>query len=109
MELGGFDPTNAWGFSFAWEKQRSAADGGRIVEQATLTAQQTKDELDTWILIRHKIAHGDVLPAEARFVALATGSRAGVPRLKRANADRCLNFFQQPVNVTGNEAANRFP
>lgn len=49
-----FDPTVAWGFGFAWEKQRSTAQGGRITEQATLTAQQTKDELDTWILIRHK-------------------------------------------------------
>lgn len=105
----GFDPTTAWGLTFAWEKQRSTAHGGRIAEQATLTVQQTKDELDTWILIRHKIAHGDVLPAEPRFIALATGSRAGVPRLKRANADRCLNFFQQLVSVTGNEANRQFP
>lgn len=42
-------------------------------------------------------------------MALATGSRAGVPRLKRANADRCLNFFQQLVNVTGNQAEIQFP
>ena len=46
----GFDPTASWGFTFAWEKQRSTADGGRITEQATPTPQQTKDELDTWIL-----------------------------------------------------------
>jgi hypothetical protein len=48
-------------------------------------------------------------PAEPRFTAVATGSRAGVPRLKRANADRCLNFFQRLVNVTGDEAENQFP
>jgi hypothetical protein len=91
------------------EKQRSTAHGGRITEQATLTAQQTKDELDTWILIRHKIAHGDALPAEPRFIAVATGSRGGVPRLKRANADRCPNFFQRLVAVTGDKAENQFP
>lgn len=104
-----FDPTGSWGFTFTWEKQRSTAHGGRITEQATLTAQQTKNEMDTWILIRHKIAHGDALPAEPRFIAVATGSRAGVPRLKRANADRCLNFFQRLGAVTGDEAANLFP
>jgi len=105
----GFDPTPAWGFTFSWEKQRSAAHGGRITDQATLTVQQAKDELDTWIQVRHKIAHGDALPAEARFTALATGARAGVPRLKRANADRCLNFFQRLVTVTGDEADTQYP
>ena len=79
------------------------------MHQATLTAQQAKGELDTWIQIRHKIAHGDALPAEPRFIALATGARAGVPRLKRANADRCLNFFQRLVSVTGDEADTQFP
>lgn len=105
----GFDPTAAWGLTFTWEKQRSTAHGGRLSEQATLTPQRTKDELDTWIQIRHKIVHGDALPSEPRFIALATGARSGVPRLKRANADRCLNFFQQLVAATGNEADRLFP
>lgn len=85
------------------------AYGGQILGQATLTAQQTKDELDTWIQIRHKIAHGDALPAEPRFTALATGARAGVPRLKRADADRCLSFFERLVSVTGQQADTQFP
>ena len=105
----GFDPTSAWGFTFTWEKQRSAAHGGRLSDQASLTAQQARDELDTWIQIRHKIAHGDALPAEPHFTALATGARAGVPRLKRANADRCLSFFKRLVSVTGVEAHTQFP
>lgn len=105
----GFDPTTAWGFTFSSEKQRSTAHGGRISELAILTPQQTKDELDTWIQIRHKIAHRDALPADPRFTALATGARAGVPRLKRANADRCLHFFERLVCVTGDEAKKLFP
>jgi hypothetical protein len=37
-------------------------------------------------------------PAIATFSASA-GAKAGVPRLKRAKADRCLNFFLRLVAV----------
>jgi hypothetical protein len=48
-------------------------------------------------------------PAEPRFTAPATGARAGVPRLKRADADRCLSFFERLVSVTGQQADTQFP
>ncbi len=103
-----FDPTPAWAFTYLWEKQRSVRHGGRITGQRRFP-QQTKDELDTWVLIRHKIAHGDAIPAEPRFQALATGQRNGVPRLKRIDADRCLTFFQQLVAVTGGRGLEGVP
>jgi hypothetical protein len=104
-----FNPAPAWSFTFSWEKQRSIAHGGAIAHQATLTSQQAKDELDTWVLIRHKIAHGDSLPAEPRFQRLATGERKGLPRIKRADADRCLRFFERLVAITDSEATKAYP
>jgi len=104
-----FDPTPAWGFSYTWEKQRSLAHGGRIIGRATLTHPQAQNELDTWIQIRHKIAHGDAIPPEPRYVAFATGCRTGVRRLRRVDADRCLNFVQKLVGVTSAAAERDFP
>lgn len=104
-----FDPTPAWAFTYSWEKQRSVFHSGWFNDSATLTVQQAKNELDTWILVRHKIVHGDVIPAEPRFLALVTGSKNGMPRLKRVDADRCVNFFVRLVETTAAAAGTQFP
>ena len=95
-----FDPSLSWAVTYSWEKQRSVAHGGGFDDSATLTTSEAKEDLDTYVLIRHKIVHGDVLPA---------GSRDGKPRLKRVDADRCLNFFLALVNATSAEARRQFP
>ncbi len=104
-----FEPSTSWAVTYSWQKQRSVAHGGWFNDSATVTAHQAKEDLDTYVLIRHKIVHGDVLPMEPRYARLATGSRDGRPRLKRVDADRCLNFFLALVNATTTEAGTQFP
>jgi hypothetical protein len=104
-----FDPFSAWTFSFDWEKQRSVRRGGSIADSATLTVGGCKAELDGWLQVRHKIAHGDVFPAIPSVTAFVTGSRAGVPRLQRRDADRCVSFFSALVTATTAEADRVYP
>ena len=105
----GFDPTRVWATTYSWQKQRSVYHGGWFNDSATVTMLQAQDDLDTYVLIRHKIVHGDLIPSEPRFARLATGQRDGRPRLKRVDADRCLNFIQSLVTATTAESNRRFP
>lgn len=103
-----FDPRPAWNITFEWERQRSAAHGS-IRDRASLNPQQAREELDSWVSIRHAIAHGVPLPTDRRFRPLVTGTLRGQPRLLRRDADRCVNFFGRLVAVTGLEANQQFP
>lgn len=103
-----FDPQPAWNYSFDWERQRSARHGS-VRETRTVNPQQAWEELDSWVNVRHAIAHGVELPQDRRYRDLITGKEKGKPRLLRRNADRCLNFFEQVVAATGAEAERQFP
>ena len=103
-----FDPQPAWNYNFDWERQRSARHGS-VREARTVNPQQTREELDSWVNVRHAIAHGVELPQDRRYRDLISGKEKGKPRLLRRNADRCLNFFEQLVAATGAEAERQFP
>jgi hypothetical protein len=66
-------------------------------------------ELESWVTIRHKVAHGDRLPKEARYTGLITGKFKGEPRLTRRDASRCLSFFETIVSRTAAQAASLHP
>jgi hypothetical protein len=103
-----FDPTPAWSFTFSWELQ-GRSTGNPPMKRVALNAQQVRQELESWVTIRHKIAHGDRLPDEARYRAFITGKLKGEPRLTRRDASRCLSFFERVVEVTAGEASRLHP
>lgn len=103
-----FDPTPAWAFTFAWEMAWSRANGSQM-EQASLNPIKVREELDSWLQVRHKLAHGDTLPTGQRYAQLVTGRRGNQPRLKRRDSNRCIAFFSKLVDVTAGEAARQFP
>ena len=96
FQLPGFDPSVYWGFTFTWERQASVRYGG-IYDSKTLTSSQAQRELDAWLLVRHRIAHGDTLPSDAERVS---GKSTGTPQLLRRNAQRCIAFFEALVMAT---------
>jgi hypothetical protein len=100
----GFDPSADWAFIFTWERQASVRYGG-LYDSITLTSPQAQRELDAWLLVRHKIAHGDILPSDA---ARVSGTSAGTPQLLRRNAQRCIAFFEGLVAATDASARIRF-
>jgi hypothetical protein len=107
FSLLGFDPSDVWGFGFAWEWQRSARrPNGSVTKVTTLSSANARKELDAWLLIRHRIAHGDALPADPERV---TGTDHGEPQLMRRNADRCVKFFHGLVMSTSAAALVTFP
>lgn len=75
LSLVGFDPLPYWQFGFRWEWQRSDRYGS-MTRFTTLTSADCRKELDAWLLIRHRIAHGDSLPVDAERVS---GSDHGEP------------------------------
>lgn len=56
------------------------------------TSTEVRAELNSWLRVRHAIAHGDqVLPGEA---VLTLSNQSGEPSLRRGNAQRCVDFFR---------------
>jgi hypothetical protein len=88
----GFDPTTSWAFSIGTPPR-------------TYSAQQVRSEIDGWLDVRHKIAHGAQLPQRA----LVSGRTQSGPSLYRSDAERCLEFFEAVVRVTAGEAHRQFP
>lgn len=74
-----------------------------------MNAERAREELDSWIKVRHAIAHGSSMPSEKRYQHLVTGRAKGQRRLLRRDADRCLNFFERLVAVTATEANKAYP
>jgi hypothetical protein len=104
-----FDPLPVWAFTFEYEVEFSQLHGSHT-KSRTLNATQAQQELDSWLQVRHKIAHGDALSAAPRFQGLVSGrSRQGEPRLTRRDADRCASFFRMLVDVTTAEAGRLHP
>jgi hypothetical protein len=88
----GFDPLPMWTFSIGTPPRAHGA-------------QDVSDELDGWLTVRHKIAHGDQLPANN----LVTGRTQLGPSIHRKDAERCIVFFEALVRVTADAAARQFP
>jgi hypothetical protein len=88
----GFDPTTAWSFVIGSPPR-------------TYKLQRIRKEIDGWLEVRHKIAHGAPLP-ESDLVSGRTKAGAS---LHRYDAERCIAFFEALVDVTREAAALQFP
>jgi hypothetical protein len=69
------------------------------------TTESVEGEINSWLDVRHKIAHGDELPK----TSVVTGLANGVPRLRLADAKRCRRFFLRLADVTTADAHTKFP
>jgi hypothetical protein len=86
----GFDPRPGW----TWRR------GSKLV--APPDAAKLVDE---WLSVRHKIAHGADLPD----VSVLSRTAKGVPTLTRKDAEKCMAFFSQIVDLTTTLANVEFP
>jgi hypothetical protein len=94
----GLDSRPAWSFSVAW-----GFTGQK--PPTTYNESRTRREIDGWLEIRHKIAHGDTLPT-SEFVS---GRTKNGPSFHRRDAERCIEFFEALGDATANEAARQYP
>lgn len=108
LGLVNFDPRPAWSFRFDWERQRSTRYTA-LRSRATLTGSQAEVELDSWLKVRHAVAHGNTLQPGRVYSALVTGSAAGRPIILRRDADRCVAFLTALVVATASRAHTQFP
>lgn len=88
----GFDPTPDWTFTMG-------------TPPAKYHREDVRSEIDGWLDVRHKIAHGSPLP-ENRFVSGRT--KAGAT-LHLADAEQCVEFFEKVVAATTASAGSEFP
>jgi hypothetical protein len=88
----GFDPTSDWAFVM-----------GKPPAHYGLSDIRT--EIDGWLEVRHKIAHGATLPASR----LVNGRTKSGPTLHRSDAEQCIEFFEEVVRVTASKAHSQFP
>lgn len=86
----GFDPRPSW----TWNQRGHARNPDSI-----------EGELNAWLDVRHKIAHGDTLPN----ASVVTGRAKGVPRLRLKDAMRSRKFFLKLADVTTTDAHAKFP
>lgn len=88
----GFDPTTNWLFVMG-------------NPPASYGISDIRAEIDGWLEVRHKIAHGARLPASR----LVSGRTNGGPTLHRSDAEQCIEFFEAVVTATAFEAHGQFP
>lgn len=88
----GFDPEPAWTFTIGQPPRAYATS-------------DVRQEIDGWLDVRHKIAHGSQLPQSG----LVSGRTQSGPSLHRKDAERCVEFFEALVRVTAGAAAAQFP
>lgn len=105
LSLVNFDPSPGWSFTVEWERQHSERYGS-LRKRRPFHPSEAKRELDSWLLVRHAIAHGSALPAVGDRVS---GRYKGNPQLTRRDADRCASFFDGLVGATSNEVRRAFP
>jgi hypothetical protein len=105
----GFDPAPTWGVTFRWVWARLGS-GGPITKSLSPTPAQARFELDAWLQVRHRIAHGRVFEATDRHLefVLSGTSRAGLT-LWRSDSERCIAFMRAIAEATSAEAALQFP
>ncbi len=88
----GFNPIPSWTFTIG-KPPRKYSD------------KDVKGEINDWLNVRHKIAHGAPLPD----IPLVSGSTQSRPSLHRKDAERCIEFFEKVVCVTASTAHQQFP
>jgi hypothetical protein len=88
----GFDPTSRWSFVMG-------------NPPATYRQADIRGEIDGWLEVRHKIAHGSPLP-ESRLVR---GRTKRGPTLHRSDAEQCIEFFEAVVAATTTAASAQYP
>jgi len=105
----GFDPSPRWGVAIRWVYGRYG--GGRTVDKTmTYTPTEAGFELDAWLQVRHRIAHGRVFDPTDRYLksVLSGVSKSGLT-LWRTDAERCIAFIDALATATALEAAAQFP
>lgn len=88
----GFDPRPHWTFTLSGPVR-------------TYALADVRAEIDDWLRVRHKIAHGSALPP----LGIITGTSKAGPTLRRSDAERCIQFFEQVASVTASAAHAQFP
>lgn len=98
----GFDPRRAWSFAIRWTLQVGKTSGRKF--EPELAAR----ELDAWLEVRHRVAHGKSL-ANAKDVREVTSGRTNHgPSLHRGDAEHCIAFFRALVRSTTDAAITQF-
>lgn len=88
----GFDPVSAWTFTIGSPQRSYSPD-------------TVRKEIDGWLAIRHKIAHGASLPESE----LVSGRPKSGPSLYRKDAERCVEFFRVVTGRTADRAHGQYP
>ncbi len=66
------------------------------VNGVSYTSEQAKSRINTWLDIRHKVAHGGALPGDVSWIR----SPSGTPRLTLALMNDCRGFFSELARQT---------
>jgi len=103
----GFDPSAVWTFSAQWAWARLSS-GETYYQQMTWTPSDATEELDTWLQVRHRIAHGRDLD-DPRIRRLLSGTASGKPSLRKVDAERCIAFMEGLATATDTAANAAFP
>lgn len=61
--------------------------------------EDIRHEIDGWLNVRHKLAHGDTLP-KIVFVSTAQAPHKGRANPSSLHAEQCVEFFEAVVSVT---------
>lgn len=102
----GFNPKPYWRFAVRWPIAHLRS--GRVQHRLkAYDPEEACDELDAWLQVRHRIAHGGVFD-RPMFQALLSGTARGMPSLQRKDAERCVAFIQQLASVTESAAVAEF-
>jgi hypothetical protein len=88
----GFDPIPAWTFTIGTPAR-------------SYSPMIVKNEIDGWLAIRHRIAHGAQLPESD----LLSGRTKSGYSLLRVDAERCVEFFQVVADKTAKRAHVQYP
>ena len=105
----GFDPSPRWGVTIRWAFAHHSA-GGTLDKTKTFAPTEARFELDAWLQVRHRIAHGrNFDPADALLKSVLSGRSTAGLTLWRADAERCIAFVRALADATAAEAAVQFP
>lgn len=74
------------------------------------TSTQASFELDAWLQVRHKIAHGQPFdPTNQHLLSVLSGKSKSGLTLWRADAERCIAFVDALATATSSAAHAQFP
>jgi len=105
----GFDPSHAWAVAIRWPVAHPSA-GAVPHKTLAFTSSEAKFELDAWLQVRHRIAHGRAFEgSDAHLKSVLSGKSKSGLTLWRADAERCIAFIRALAGATSSEAAVQFP